>query len=450
MKDLLVSDIIKITGGKLIYGNLEEKCESYSKDTRTIKENDVYIGIKGENFDGNDFYIDAFNKGAKIAILDKKMDYKSFDNKTIILVNNSKIALGKIAKYKRDLYDIPVVAVTGSVGKTSTRDIITSVLSTKYKVLSTVGNLNNDIGLPLTILTLKDENAMVLEMGMNNLNEISYLSKIASPTIAVITNVGTAHIGNLGSRENILKAKLEIIDGLKENGLLIINNDNDMIHNNINKISCKYKTIGIDNKSDFMATNIIDNVFSSEFEINNENFNINVGGNAFIYNSLVAYAVGKELNIDVDNIKIGIKNFKLTKNRMEKIINKNGTTIINDTYNASYDSVKNAIDLLNKSDYKRKIFVFGDILELGKYSKEIHEKIANDILNSNINIIITVGKETKYTSKILKDNNFKNVYEFSNEKETYDFLKSLLNKDDIILLKGSNGMKLFNIVDEIK
>lgn len=457
MKNIKVKDIINICNGELLFGNLNLICENFSKDTREIKENDIYIGIKGENFDGNLFYDDAFNKGASICILEKNsvkninFDKNKYKNKTIIIVNNSIDTIQKLAAYKRSLYNIPVVAVTGSVGKTSTKEIISSVLNTKYNVLKTEGNYNNHIGLPLTILKLKNHDAMVLEMGMNHLNEINLLSKIACPTIGVITNIGTAHIGNLGSRENILKAKLEIIDGLKKNGTLIINNDNDMLHNNLNNININIKTIGINNKSDYQAKNIIDDIFSSKFEINNINFEVNAPGEAFIYNSLIAYAVGKELNISDENIKKGIETFKLPSNRLEKIINKRGSTIINDTYNCSYDSLINSIDMISKSNYKRKILMIGDILELGEYSKDIHKKIGKYILNKDIDSIILIGDEVKYIKEELNNNNFnKDIYLFNKEEDSHDFLKNYLEKEDIILLKGSNGMKLFNTAEYLK
>lgn len=458
MNNIYIKDIIEKCNGKLIYGNENEILENFSKDTRIINKDDIYVGIKGANFDGNHFYEDAFNKGAKVCILEEKsidiQNLKKFENKSLVIVEDSIKTLQILAAYKRSLYDIPVVAVTGSVGKTSTRDIIASVLSQKYNVLKTEGNYNNDIGMPLTILKLKDHTAMVLEMGMNNLGEIELLSTIAKPDIGVITNVGTAHIGNLGSRENILKAKLEITSGFNKNSILFINNDNDMLHENLNIIKEKVNvfTIGIENNSDLMANNIVDKVFDSEFLINNNIINLKVGGKSFVYNSLIAYSIGKQLGIDDKLIVKGLENFKLTSNRLEKIISKSGITIINDTYNASFDSVKNAIELINKSDYERKIFLFGDILELGDFSEEIHRNIGKEILNSNIDILITVGENTKYTVDeiINKGFNKENVYQFDKENDTYEFLKDILNNKDIILIKGSHSMNLINIVSTIK
>ncbi len=450
-----IKDLINACNGKLIYGNLDYEVNNFSNDTRKINKDDVYIGIKGENFDGNKFYLNAFENGASTCIVDNEnINYKNIENKNIILVKNSVKALQDLASYKRSLYNIPVIAVTGSVGKTSTRDTIYSILSEKYNILKTEGNFNNDIGLPLTILKLKDHNMMILEMGMDKFGEIETLSNIAKPTHAVITNIGTAHIGKLGSRENILKAKLEILSGLDKNGKLFINNDNDMLHNHIDEIRKKINTvtIGIENKSDYMATNIIENAFDNKFNIDGYEFQIDVGGRAFVYNSLMGYALGKEFNLSNEEISNGIKNIELTKNRLEKLIGKNNETIINDTYNASFDSVKNAIDLLAKANYKRKILLLGDILELGDYSKEIHTNIGREIIKHDFDIVILVGEDVKYIKDELLKNSFNkdNIYYFKKEDETYNFLDNLLNKDDIILLKGSNGIHLINIVNHLK
>ena len=349
-----------------------------------------------------------------------------------------------LARYKRSLYNIPVVGVTGSVGKTSTKDMIYSVLSTKYNVLKTEGNNNNNIGLPFTILRLKEEDIMVIEMGMNNFGEISLLTNIAKPTMAVITNVGTAHIGNLGSRENIMKAKLEIIEGL--NGPLIINNDNDILHDNIDYIKSLNNiiTIGIYNDSDYMAKDISKDL--TEFTISNDKINCNIGNTAFIYNSLVAYVFGKLCNVDTENIKNGIKNFKLTSNRLEFKKLNNDITLIDDTYNASLDSIKSSLEILVKQETARRIAVIGDVLELGKFSESIHEEIGKLLFDSNIDFIITVGNETKYTDRYLKNMGYTKLMHFDNEKDTYEYISNLLKSGDTILFKGSHGMHLSNIV----
>ena len=457
--DITVKDIIKVCNGKLLTGDENAVCENFSKDTRTIQLNDIYVGIKGENFDGNTLYEQAFEKGAKACLLQgveiSNELLNTYKDKAIIMVDDTIKALQQIASYKRDLYNIPVIAITGSVGKTSTKDIIASVVGEKYKVLKTQGNLNNHIGLPMTILGLKDHEALVVEMGMSNFGEISVLSRIAKPNIAVITNVGTAHIGILGSRENILKAKLEILEGLKEDGILVINNDNDLLNawNKNNQKSLKVVTYGIENNSDFMANNIEFFENSSKFEViingAKETITVPVGGEHFVLNALSAISVGMQLNIPISKIKEGIEKFELSKSRMELIKLKDDITLINDCYNANYDSMKAAINYLSKTSAKRKIAVLGDMLELGEYSEELHRKVGEEVANNNVDILVTVGEMGKVISEAVKNDKTER-YHFENNVEAIEKLKNIAKAGDIILVKASNGMKFKEIVEGLK
>ena len=473
-----VKDIIKTTNGKILCGNEEILCKHFVRDSREVRDGDVYIALKGEKFDGNDFCLDAIYNGAKVCIITKDITAEENDeikknNVTIIQVKDTLKAMQEIATYKRMQYNIPVVAVTGSVGKTSTKDLIASVMSEKYNTLKTQGNYNNEIGLPLTILRLTNEEAMVVEMGMNHFGEIRKLTNIAKPTIAVITNIGTAHIGNLGSKENILKAKLEILEGLQGN-TVVINNDNDLLHKWANENKDKYNiiTYGIKNKSKYMATDIKSFEDKSEFKIvcktnnleskkekeNNtstqdidrsiENkcidgkiITVPVGGEHFILNSLCAIAVGEYLNVPSKKIINGIANLELSQKRMEVLNSNAGATVINDTYNANYDSMKAGITYLKQVKNKRKIAVLGDMLELGDYSKELHEKVGKEV-DDSIDILIITGKEAKYIAKKAKA---KQIIECKNNKEIIEKLKEIQTKNDVILLKASNGMKFFEI-----
>ncbi len=454
MYNLYIDDVIKYCGGKLLYGNKEQILGNICTDSRKINENDVYVAIVGEKFDGNDYYEDAVKRGASCCIISKIIDGISYDKCATILVDDTIECLQKLASYKRNLYNIPVIAVTGSVGKTSTKDIIYSVVSKKYKTCKTMGNYNNHLGVPLTILSLRDDEALVIEMGMNHLGEISLLSKIAKPSISVITNIGTAHIGNLGSRENILKAKMEILDGMIDNKI-IINNDNDLLYKMGIDMDNKYDiyTYSIDNDSDYKAVNIRDSVFESKFDIDgiDKDVVVNVGGNAYIYNSLVAYIVGDMLGIDKDRIKEGISEFKLSSNRLEKKVNSNGVVIIDDTYNANYDSMRSSLELLGRVKDKRKIAIIGDMLELGNYTEELHKNIGDVVIDNKIDVLITVGEYSKYIVDRVIELGFSkdNIYSYDKEEEIDRSLLNKFDKEDIVLIKGSHGMNLINVVNRL-
>ena len=453
-----VKDILKVTDGELVIGNENLECENFSKDTRTIQNGDIYIGIKGENFDGNKFWNTAFDNGAEAVIVQNvefsKEQMEKYSNKTIIKVEDTLKALYEIAKYKRSLYDIPVVAITGSVGKTSTKDIIASVVSTKYKTLKTEGNNNNNIGLPLTILKLKDHEALVVEMGMNHFGEISLLTDIAKPTLAVITNIGTSHIGNLGSRENILKAKLEILEGMKI-PKIIINNDNDLLHNWYNENSEKLEihTFGIKNNSEVMGKDIKMKEESSEFtavtDLKETDIKVPVGGEHFVYNALCAMTVGKVLNIPVDKIQYGIASFELTKKRMDIKKLENGAIIINDAYNASFGSMKVRLEFLANHTGERKIAVLGDMFELGEYSEELHRKVGKEVVKNNIDMLICTGENAKYIVEEAKKDSKIETYFMHNNEEIVENLSQKLRKGDVVLVKASNGMKFFEICQKL-
>ena len=460
-----IKEVVQAINGKLVIGNENSEIKNFCRDTRILKNGDTYIGIKGTNFDGNKLWKKAFENGAETVIVQnvefEKTNLEEWKNKNIIVVKDTLQALADIATYKRNKLpkNFPVVGVTGSVGKTSTKDIIANVLSQKYNTLKTQGNNNNNIGLPFTIFNLTKENeAAVIEMGMNHFGEISKLTKIAKPTIAVITNIGTSHIGNLGSRENILKAKLEILEGMDKK-ILVINNDNDLLHkyyleNKENK-DIKIYTFGIENKSDVMAEEITSSENSSEFicNINGEKFKIKipVGGEHFVYNALCATTVGKLLNLSNEEISKGIETFKLTSKRMDITKLKNGITIINDSYNASFESIQASLKYLNETHAKRKIAVLGDMLELGKYAKELHEKVGEEVEKQNIDILICSGENAKYIEEAAKKAGMSEskIFYCDSNDEVETFIKENWQDGDCILLKASNGMKFFEIANNL-
>lgn len=441
-----VYEIVEATRGILVSGNKDDEINFFSQDSRQMTNGGMYIPLKGERFDGHNFIESAFQTGAQAIISEKDVNY---EDKIVIKVKDTHQALKDMASYLRNHRPVKVVGVTGSVGKTSTRDMVYSVVKQKYKTLKTEGNYNNEIGLPLTILRYHDEEVLVLEMGMNHLQEMSRLSMIARPDIACITNVGTAHIGELGSRENILKAKLEIINGMKEGSTLIINQDNDMLQT-VELPHLNVVRVGKGKEASIQASHIVLEETKSSFEVEyqgkKEIIEVPVQGEHNISNALIAIAVGIELNISLEDIKKGIQEFKLTKNRMD-ILEKNHKTVIDGTYNASVDSMKSSIDVL--ANYKkRKIAILADMLELGDYSQQLHEEVGSYVASKGIDILVCVGKEAKYIYQKAKES-MKDVYYFESNQEVIDRLDELLKEDDVILVKGSHSMNLKEVVEKI-
>lgn len=455
-ENITVDKIVEICEGAVLSRGTASTIKNFCSDTRILKKNDMFLSLKSEINDGIQYIKEALTKGAMGCITEYEIPHKILEennDKTIIRVKNIIKTVQKIAEYKRSLYDIPVIAITGSVGKTSTKDIVASVVAQKYNVSKTQGNYNNHIGVPLTILNWKENTEVaVVEMGMNHLGEISELAKMVKPTIAIITNIGTAHIGILGSRENILKAKLEILEGLKKDGIIILNNDNDLL-NICDTKEYKKITYGIKNNSNYMAKNIIMDENNSQYEIkiNNKKYEINVpiAGEHFIYNSLCAIIVGRETGIEENKILKGIKEFELTSQRNE-IIEINNLKIINDYYNASYDSMAASLNVLAKINSKRKIAILGDMLELGEYTEELHRQVGKEVIKNKIDILLTVGKAARFIANEAKNLGMQGVYQFETNDECINKINRIVKKDDAILIKASNRMNFKEISQYLK
>ncbi len=459
MKKLCVNDILERVNGTVLCGLCDAEFAGACIDSRIVQSDEAYFALKGERTDGTLYCCDAIKNGAKVCFVESNIFSDEELNNlaqsaTIVLVSSVEDALVEIAKAKRSLYDIPVVAITGSVGKTSTKDVIAEVMAQKFNVQKTQGNKNNRLGVPLTIMSLRDHDALVIEMGMNHLGEIHELTNIAKPTLSVISNIGTSHIGNLGSRENILKAKLEILDGMT-NKKVIINNDNDMLHKwNLEDENAEKITFGIHEKSIYMASKVKmteeSNEFSVELNSTEYKFTTQKPGEVFILNALSAIAVGMEYGVPIDKIQRAIANAEITKNRLD-IEKVNDVLLIKDYYNASFESIKPSLEYLANLDRGRKIAVLGDIKEVGSFSKEIHEKVGKEVAKNKIDKLITVGEEAKNIVKKAKNEGMSNEYVCScdSNEQAIEVLKGMLLKGDTVLLKASNSMKFGEIYDEI-
>jgi len=453
VEKITIREILTATGGKLISGNEDTIINDITTDSRKAEPGVLFVALKGDNFDGNDF-ADEFLKGGEAVVVEK--DLTPISGKGIIRVDDTKKALRDIAKYYRGKFNIPVIGVTGSVGKTSTKDMLASVLSQKYSTLKTQGNFNNEIGLPLTVFNLTKENEVaVIEMGMNNFGEISRLTNIAQPSIAVITNIGTAHIGNLGSQQNILKAKLEILEKLIPNGIVVLNGDDKILYSLKGKLPHTVIYYGIDNlKADIVATNIILGADKSKFKVRINGkiypFEVNIIGQHHIYNALAAIIVGLQQKVEIEKIIKGVAEFSSGSMRqsIEKI---DGITLIEDCYNASSASMEAALKVLSQiGGANRTIAVLGDILEQGDYSEKAHRQVGLAVAEFEINKLITVGSDSKYIADEAKKRGIIDIISFDNNIQATEYLISEVKKDDTVWFKASRGMKLEEISNGLK
>lgn len=447
--ELSFEELVNAINGEVI-NKIKGEFNSLCTDTRKIQKDNIFLALKGENFNGNKYIYEAFNKGASIVIVDELIiDNRDMSNLgTVIKVDDCNLALLNLAHYYRDKLNIKVIGITGSTGKTSTKDLVAAFLSSKYKVFKTKGNFNNHIGLPLMILELDSSyDVAVLELGMSNLGEIHTLANCARPDIAAITNIGLSHIENLKTQDNILKAKMEITDFFNENNILILNGE-DKYLNSIK--SEKYKLIktGYNDKCDLYAKDIRLNQENTTFSIINEgkkeDFILNMVGAHNVLNAMLAIEVSLNLGVTFHEMKKGLNNIENTSMRLEFISN-DKFTIINDCYNASPDSMEAALDVLKNHNGKRKIAILGTMRELGHESELAHEKVSKYAIDKADMLIVT-GEYSKNYKKGFANNCIK-IYD--TKSDLINSLKDNIKNGDVILVKASRGMKFEDIVKEL-
>ncbi len=454
MLKLKCSEIMDAVGGSLLSGSGETEITGVSTDSRTISAGNLFIPIIGEKFDGHDFIGQAFERGAAACLTSRK-NVPAVSG-TVIQVADTLKALGDLASFHRKRFNIPIVGITGSVGKTSTKDMVAAVLSQQYRVLKTEGNFNNEIGLPLTILNMDESHQCgVIEMGMSGFGEISRLSRISLPDIAIITNIGLSHIEKLGSRQNILKAKMEILDGLSKNGTVILNIDDRLLSGMKNLLPYKTLFYGLDDDADYQAFDIKsagEHGTYFKIEINDRTFEVHipVPGIHNVHNALAAIAVGVELKVPIEKIIKGIGEFTPGKMRLN-IMSFNGIKIINDTYNASPQSMEAALNVLKEIEGNRKIAVLGDMLEMGSWAEKAHKNVGKYVFETGANFLITVGENGRNIAKGALESgmNPDNVHMCEDNQQIVKLLKSLACNGDVILVKGSRGMRMEEIVERL-
>ena len=454
MQALTCREIISAVKGALVSGDVDTVFTGVSIDSRKIKKGDLFIPIIGQQFDGHDFIQSSIESGAAGALTQRETGHCA--KGTLIKVSDTQQALKDMASYFRGKFSIPFVGITGSVGKTSTKDMIASVLEQKYRVLKTQGNLNNEIGMPLTVLNLEEyHEAAVVEMGMSGFGEISRLTSIALPDIAVITNIGLSHIEKLGSRQNILKAKMEILEGLRDGGLVVLNGDDNLLGGLKGLLNFRTVFYGMGEGLDYQAYNIqTAGEQGTYFEITvaNSDYNVHIPapGTHNVYNALAAIAVGIELKVPMDAVIKGITAFSPGKMRLN-VIPCGKMKIINDAYNASPQSMEAAINVLKEvSAGARTVAVLGDMLELGEISARAHYDIGKFAVLKDIDYIIAVGEYAQNIAlgAVEAGADRGRVRSFAGNRQAIDFLADFLKEGDTMLVKGSRGMKMEEIVNQ--
>lgn len=430
-----------------------------STDTRKIKPDQLFVPLKGDNFDGHDYIQAARDAGAAAAIWDSSVPLPALEM-PLILVNDTLEALQHLAVGYLQQLKVKIVAVTGSNGKTTTKDLVTSVLSTRYRVHKTEGNYNNHIGLPLTILNAPlDTEVLVLEMGMSGKGEIAALTAIAKPNIAIITNVGESHLLQLGSRSNIARAKLEITEGLKAEGQLVYYGDEPLLSDQVAAMQLPEGvstiTFGENSSNDWIARDIQVTAEETHFTVVGEaagDYELPVPGTHNAINALAAIVVGRLFELSKEEISAGLKALKLTGMRIERSLAKNGAVILNDAYNASPTSVKAAINLVEQlSGYQRKWIVLGDMRELGSDEAAFHTDIGRYLTVSKADKVLLYGALSEHTYLEAKSNYpAGDVLYFKDKDSLIEELLKQLIPEDLVLVKASRGMRLEEVVTALQ
>ncbi|MCR5484432.1 MAG: UDP-N-acetylmuramoyl-tripeptide--D-alanyl-D-alanine ligase [Clostridiales bacterium] len=445
MEKLSIKEITEAVGGIAGFdGFVSDVCT----DTRALTENCLFVCIPGERFDGHDFAETAVENGAYAVLCERDTGVKNQ-----IKVKSVAKALLDLSGYYRRLFPINVVGVTGSVGKTTTKEMTHAVLSSKYKTLKTEGNLNNEIGLPKTLFRLdKSYQAAVIEMGMNHLGEISRLTAAAAPTMGIIGNIGVSHLENLGTRENILKAKLEMTDGMKKDAPLILNGDDEYLSGaEISDRPVVY--FGIDSgKCRFKASDIVSEGFKTSFTVSfdgmKQKIELPAVGKHNIYNALAAFAAGSLVSVSPEDAARALSSYTPSgmRQRMRSI---GGISFIEDCYNASPDSVKAALTTLSNLSCKRRIAVLGDMLELGSVSSESHRLSGRLAAENNVDILLTYGERSVETAAEALTAGVKEVESFDDKEKLSERLIPILRDGDAVLFKASRGMKLEDVINNV-
>ncbi len=448
-----IEEVVEATGGHLI-GTFDKETSftDVSTDTRTIGKGNLFLALEGANFDGHAFIDKACEKGAIAALVTEGKEIAGFP---CIAVANTLIAYQALARYHRRRFNIPVVAVTGSSGKTTTKEMIAAVLATKYKVLKTEKNFNNEIGLPKTLLQLApDHEACVVEMGMRGLGQIKELADIAEPTIGVVTNVGTSHIELLGSQDKIADAKAELVEAIGAEGTVILNADDKRVCAMKERTQARPIFYGLQGKeATVYASNLRYKKDGIKFSCRNfdDVFDVFLPmiGEHNVYDALAAIAVGRVLRVPDYKISKGLGSFTGMPMRQE-LLTLGDIVVFNDAYNANPSSMAESIKALGQLDSKRKIAMLGDMLELGDFTKEGHRQVGELLGKEGYDAVFTFGQASKEISLAARTAGVPIVKHCDSQLDMVDAYMSIHQAGDCLLIKGSRGLRMERLIDELR
>ena len=449
METITLGQLLQAVNGTLLgsFSDLEAPVSRVDTDSRTIHPGALFIPLTGERFDGH-AYINAALEGGAVGCLTARERESYRADKFYIRVANTQRALRDLAAWYKSRFHIPFVAVTGSVGKTTAKDMIAAVLGVRYNVLKTEGNFNNNVGLPLTLLRLdRSHEIAVLEMGMDRFGEIDYLAGTVKPDVGVITNIGDAHIERLGSRENIFKAKCELLPHVKKDGLLVLNGDDPLLATlretaPVPAVFCG-KEDGLEYRAEVMGG---DGVSCIECRLITPRMDRRVKipalGEHMIYPALIAAAVGERFGLTAEEIEQGLVRFVPTRMRMNIVRRGDGITILDDTYNANPQSMRAAISVLADSGGARKVAVLGDMFELGPFAPALHHGVGECLGKAGIDCLVAVGELSQHIAQGARENGVPTVYHCADKAAAMTVLPKVVEPDSTILVKASRGMKL--------
>lgn len=456
----MLEEVLKATGGRLLQGEEKTSFRGISTDSRTVAEGELFIALKGERFDGHHFAIEALKKRAGGVIIEedrvRDIRWNGYRPSAVIAVKDALRALGDIARERRRKFGTPVVALTGSNGKTSTKEMISACLETTFPVLKTKGNLNNLIGLPLTLLNLTErERIVVLEMGMNVPGEIRRLTEIAEPDVGLITNIEKVHLEGMGSLERVREEKGELFRRMRQDGTILVNQDDPRVIDLATEFRGQKITFGIDHPAEVMAKEIrLQGVGRTSFTVMMEGATMEITlpllGRHFVPNALSAVAAASLFGIELEKVKEALENLSPTPMRMEILRPKEGVTLINDAYNANPRSMELALEILSEMKGEgRGIAVLGDMLELGDFSVEAHQHIGQRVEELSIDFLLALGEEAPVLveSAIRRGLDSERARIVESHTEAISILKKMIRDKDWILVKGSRRMAMEKIAE---